>query len=113
MNITFRWIRNHVPRCPLAAGVVCCHLALNCIAGLRAASGCFAGCGASLVDAVLDRTLGSEQFGWICLGNFVCWLFWTRSTSVWKSAYFVFWRTGAPRENGRPRDYETLVSCFV
>ena len=24
VNITFRWIRNHVPRCPLAAGVVCC-----------------------------------------------------------------------------------------
>ena len=24
MNITFRWIRNHVPRCPLATGVVCC-----------------------------------------------------------------------------------------
>ena len=24
VNITFRWIRNHVPRCPLATGVVCC-----------------------------------------------------------------------------------------
>ena len=24
VNITFRWMRNHVPRCPLAAGVVCC-----------------------------------------------------------------------------------------
>ena len=24
VNITFRWIRNHVPRCPLAAGIVCC-----------------------------------------------------------------------------------------
>ena len=24
VNTTFRWIRNHVPRCPLAAGVVCC-----------------------------------------------------------------------------------------
>ena len=24
VNITFRWIRNHVPRCPLAAGVMCC-----------------------------------------------------------------------------------------
>ena len=24
VNITFRWIRNHVPRCPLAIGVVCC-----------------------------------------------------------------------------------------
>ena len=24
VNITFRWIRKHVPQCPLAAGVVCC-----------------------------------------------------------------------------------------
>ena len=24
VNITFRWIRNHVHRCPLATGVVCC-----------------------------------------------------------------------------------------
>ena len=24
VNITFRWIKNHVPRCPLATGVVCC-----------------------------------------------------------------------------------------
>ena len=24
VNVTFRWIRNHVPRCTLAAGVVCC-----------------------------------------------------------------------------------------
>ena len=24
VNSTFRWIRNHVPQCPLAAGVVCC-----------------------------------------------------------------------------------------
>ena len=34
------------------------HLALNCVAGLRAATGYSAGCGASLVDAVPDRTLG-------------------------------------------------------
>ena len=24
MNVTFRWIRNHLPQCPLGAGVVCC-----------------------------------------------------------------------------------------
>ena len=24
VNITFRWIRNHVPRCPLATDIVCC-----------------------------------------------------------------------------------------
>ena len=86
VNITFRWIRNHVLRYPLAAGVVCClptcakgftRVVLLALLGwglsflvalfspclelrcrLRAATGCVAGCGASLVDAVLDRTLG-------------------------------------------------------
>ena len=24
VNITFRWIRNHLSRCPLGAGIVCC-----------------------------------------------------------------------------------------
>ena len=24
VNVTFRWIRNHLPQCPLGAGVVCC-----------------------------------------------------------------------------------------
>ena len=24
VNITFRWLKNHVPQCPLGAGVVCC-----------------------------------------------------------------------------------------
>ena len=24
MNMTFRWIKNHLPQCPLGAGVVCC-----------------------------------------------------------------------------------------
>ena len=24
MNVTFQWIRNHVPRCPLGLGVMCC-----------------------------------------------------------------------------------------
>ena len=33
-------------------GLPSSHLVLNCVAGLRAAAGCFAGCGASLVDAV-------------------------------------------------------------
>ena len=44
------------------------HIALNCVAGLRAATGFSAGCGASLVDAVLDRTLGvsnSVGFNWV------------------------------------------------
>ena len=24
VNVTFRWLKNHVPQCPLGAGVVCC-----------------------------------------------------------------------------------------
>ena len=24
MNITFRWIKKHLPQCPVGAGVVCC-----------------------------------------------------------------------------------------
>ena len=44
-----------------------CHLVLDYFAGLRAASVCLAGCGAGLVDAVLDRrTLGvSTTVGFI------------------------------------------------
>ena len=59
------------------------HPGLNCVAAPRAATGFFAGCGAGLVDAVLDRTLGvrnSDGFIW----NFVDWLLWMRSTLVWK-----------------------------
>ena len=64
----------------------------------------FVGCGAGLVGAVLDRTLGvSNSVG-----------------SIWESigysgngdAYFVFWLNGAPRENGRPKDYKTLFHLF-
>ena len=45
---TFRWIRNHVPRCPLAAGVVCC--LPTCVEGSSISTGVFAsgesaGCG--------------------------------------------------------------------
>ena len=32
VNITFRWLKNHVPQCPLAAGVVCC--LPTCVKGL-------------------------------------------------------------------------------
>ena len=93
------------------------HPGLNCVAGPRAATGFFAGCGAGLVDAVLDRTLGvrnSVGFIWAIL------LIWMRSMFVWKGlpsllnndAYFVFWITWAPRVNARLRDYKTLFPPF-
>ena len=48
------------------------HLALKCVAGLRAATGCFAGCGAGLVGAVLDKTLRvSNSVGFIWEISFV------------------------------------------
>ena len=108
VNITFRWIGNHVPRCPLAAGVVCClptcakgslvspntelilpgilsvvllallgwgFLGWNCAAGTCAATGFSVGCGAVLVSAVLDRTLGvcySVGFPWRMIGYSGC-----------------------------------------
>ena len=24
VNITYRWVKNHLPQCPVGAGVVCC-----------------------------------------------------------------------------------------
>ena len=32
VNVTFRWLKNHVPQCPLGAGVVCC--LPTCVKGL-------------------------------------------------------------------------------
>ena len=32
VNITFRWLKNHVPQCPLGTGVVCC--LPTCVKGL-------------------------------------------------------------------------------
>ena len=131
VNITFRWIRNHVPRCRLAAGVVCC--LPTCAKGSLVSSNtdsflpgflllvvlfaCWVGgiplwlpsshfvlnCGASLVDAVPDRTMGvSNSLGFICGFSLVGWLLWMRTTLVWKglpsllnkNTYFVFWPEG-------------------
>ena len=92
----------------------------SCVAGPRAATGFSAGCGAGLVDAVLNRTV-SKKLGWFYLDYFVDWLLWMRNTSVWKGlpslrnndAYFVFWIAGALQGNGRLRDYKTLFLPFL
>ena len=75
------------------------HFVLNCVAGLPAATDCFDGCGASLVDRSSRQNCGSKRFGCIYLWIFVGWLLWMRSTLVWKGlpsllnndTYFVFW----------------------
>ena len=54
------------------------------------------------------------------MGFIVDWLLWSRSTLVWKGlpslvnndAYFVFWITGAPRENGRLRNFKAFFCPF-
>ena len=167
MNITFRWIRNHVPRCPLATGVVCClptcakgslvspgllsvvllvllgwglfflivlfthYLELRCWASCCYWFPCWVRC--EFGGRSSRQNSGSMRLGWFHVGFIVDSSLWMRSTLVWKElpsllnndAYFVFWTTGAPRVNGRLRNYKTFfhtslsfcllvsrISCF-
>ena len=52
VNITFRWLKNHVPQCPLGTGVVCC--LPTCVKGLPIP-----------VCAGLDRLVWNS--GWVLL----------------------------------------------
>ena len=90
------------------------HLALNCVARLRAATG---------YSAVLDRTLAVSNSVVFFLGGgiFVDWSLWIRRTFVWKGlpsrqnndTYFVFWPKGALRVNGRLRNCKALFHPFL
>ena len=60
VNITFRWIRNHVPRCPLAAGVVC-SLPI-CAKGSLVSSNADSFLPGFLLSVVLLALLGWEVF---------------------------------------------------
>ena len=64
MNITFRWIRNHVPRCPLATGVVCC--LPTCAKGSLVSSNTESFL-PGLLSVVLLLLLGWGFFFWIAL----------------------------------------------
>ena len=92
------------------------HLGWNCAAGPCAATGFSVGCGAGLVSAVLDKTLGVGNSVGFYLDYFVDGLLWMCSMLVWKGlpsllnndAYFVFWIARAPRDNGRLIDKKTF-----
>ena len=147
VNITFRWIRNHVVVMlpthvrkgftrvfqhgvvPAGSALSCSvglaglgffsfclpssHPGLNCVAGPRATTGFFCWVRCGFGGRGSGQNSGSKKLGWFYLDYFVDWLLWMRSMLVWKGlpslpnndAYFVFWITGAPRENGRLRDF--------
>ena len=94
-NITFRWTRNHVPRCPLATGVVCCLptcakgslvssstesflpglLSVVLLALLGWAFFFFIALFSSWPERSSRQNSGSMRLGWFHMGFIVDWLF--------------------------------------
>ena len=98
------------------------HLVLNCVAGLHAATVCFAGC-REFGGRSSRENNGSRHFGWIYLESRVLWFFWILGTSVWnrlpsllnRDAYLVVGLNGhlgrmAGQGNVRP-DFTFFFFC--
>ena len=79
VKITFRWLKNHVPQCPLGAGVACC--LPTCVKGLPVP-----------VCVGLDRlVLNSGRVLWFLLGMGLLLLAFLALVGLWQRKSKYFW----------------------